>query len=449
MNQIESNTYYFEGSPIWRAIVHMSLPMILGMSLNIIYNIVDAFFIGELHHTAMMSAVTLALPFTTILMAIGNLFGTGGGTFISRLLGEKKADEAKIVSSVTLYFCLLTGLLLMILCIPLLHPILEILGAKKDTLLFTQGYILVFIIGSPIVIANFALEQVVRAEGASTASMNGMGMSVIVNIILDPILIFTCHLNIVGAAIGTILGNLCAVIYYILYLQRKSPSLTASIKLFKPSLTITKELFKVGLSALLMDAFLIISGLLLNNFSAYYGDYAVAGFGISQRIVQLSDFIGMGLFMGVVPLIAYAYTAKNIDRMMKIIKSTATYIIVLITLISLTLLTFRTQVIRLFSSDLEVIRVGTLILTAMLISSLFTSISGLFTGVFQGLGREKEATIMSVAQGLILISVMITGNIFWGLHGVIWSLTISEIIASFIGLTLWIHLKQAALLQNI
>lgn len=442
MKQIDSASYYFENSPVWKAIVHMSLPMILGMSLNMIYSITDAFFIGKLNQTPMMSAITLALPFTTILMAVGNLFGTGGGTFISRLLGEKKLEEAKTVSSVTFYFSLIAGLVLILLCIPFLHPILQLLGAKGDAILFTQKYILVFIIGSPIVIANFALEQVVRAESASTISMNGMILSVIANVILDPILIFACHMSIVGAAVATVVGNLCAVFYYIYYLQKKSSVLTASVKAFKPSLDITKEIFKIGVSALLLDVFLIISCLLLNNFSAYYGDYAVAGFGISQRVVQLSDFIGMGLFMGVVPLIAYAYTAKNIERMMKIIRTTAFYIAVLIIAISATLLIFRTQVFQLFSRDIQVINIGTYIFTAMLISSLFTSFSGLFTGIFQGIGREKEATIMSVARGLIIIPIMIFGNIFWGLHGVIWSLTISEILACLIGLVLWIHFKQ-------
>ena len=250
MEHIDSDSYYFEISPVWKAIVHMSLPMMLGMSLNIIYNIVDAFFIGKLNQTSMMSAVTLALPFTTILMAVGNLFGTGGGTFISRLLGEKKLVEAKIVSSVTFYFSLITCIVLILFCIPFLHQILQLLVARGDTIPSTQGFILVFIIGSPIVIANFTLEQGVRAEGASTVSMNGMALSVIVNIILDPILIFVCHLSIMGAALGTIIGNLFAVFYYVYYLQRKSSFLTASVKAFKPSSEITKEIFKIGISAL-------------------------------------------------------------------------------------------------------------------------------------------------------------------------------------------------------
>src|SRR5471030_321259 len=204
MNQTDSNTYYFEDSPIWKAIAHMSLPMMLGMCLGVVYSLVDTFFIGKLNQTQMLSAVALALPFMTIQMAIGNVFGVGGGTYISRLLGEKKHDEAKTVSSVTFYFSLIAGLLFIIICLPILHPMLQLLGAQSDTMQPTREFILVLLMGSPVVIANFALGEVVRAEGASKESMYGMTISVIINIILDPILIFSCHMGVAGAAMGTV-----------------------------------------------------------------------------------------------------------------------------------------------------------------------------------------------------------------------------------------------------
>lgn len=445
MEQVEIeqiDSYYFEKSPIWKAIAHMSLPMMLGMSLNLIYNIIDAYFIGKLNNTEMMTAITLTLPFSVVLMAVGNLFGTGGGTFISRLLGEKKLEESKKVASVSFYFSIISGFLLILLCSALLQPILRLLGAEGQTRAFTKSVILVFTIGSPIIIANFVLEQLVRAEGASTVSMYGMGISVIANIILDPILIFGCHLNIMGAALGTVLGNLCAVVYFVWYISKKSSALSVSLNRFKPTSLITKDILKIGVTSLLMDVFLIISSLLFNNLSIRYGDYVVAGFGISQRVVQLSDFIGMGLFMGVIPLVAYSYSAKNIKRMQEIIRTTALYIVILIGAISGALLIFRIQVFELFSKDSEVLAIGTLIFAAMLLSSLFTSLSGLFVGIFQGVGREKEAAIMSVAKGLIVIPIMILSNEFWGLHGLIWSLTASEVLACIVGAALWLHFKK-------
>lgn len=383
----EKGNYYFEQATIPKAITHMAVPMMLGMSVIMIYNVIDAFFIGKLNNTAMMTAVTLALPFTIILSGIGNIFGVGGGTYISRLLGEGKLGEAKKVSSVTFFLSLLAGFIFMLFAIPLIHPILQILGAKGDTVLFTKDFIMVLIIGGPFVIANFALGQVVRAEGASKVSMNGMFISVIINIILDPILIFICHLNIVGAAIGTVVANTCALLYYVYYLKNKSSTLTVSIRTFKPTPSMLKDIFKIGISSFLLDAFMIISVLLLNNFSAYYGDYAVAAFGISQRIAQLAQFAAKGLYIGVIPLIAYAYAAKNIKRMKSIIKITAAYIVILTFAFSLIIFIFRESIVRLFSNNTYVINTGIYILIALLISALFASITGLFIGIFQGAGR--------------------------------------------------------------
>jgi putative MATE family efflux protein len=443
MKQTEvSPLYYFEEAPIPKSIAHMAVPMMIGMSINMIYSIVDAFFIGKLNNTAMMTAVTLSLSLTALLMAVGNVLGTGGGTYISRLLGEKKLEQAKKVSSVSLYLSLLAGCIFMLITIPLLHPILQILGAKGDAIPFTASYIFVFIIGSPFIIANFTLEQIVRAEGASTISMNGMFLSVIINIILDPILIFLCHLGVSGAALGTVIGNMASVAYYIYYLKNKSTILTISLKTFKPTIIMLENIFKIGISAFLLDSFLVVSCLLLNNFSSQYGNYAVAGFGISQRIVQLSESISMGLYMGVVPLIGYAYTAHAIKRMNKIIKTTAAYILTLTGTISLILFIFRKPVFHLFSMDENVINTGIYILVAMLISSLFAGITGLLTAIFQSVGRAKEATIMSMVQGTLLIPCMILGNYAFGLHGVIWSTTVAEVLTCSIGLGLWINFKH-------
>jgi multidrug efflux pump len=443
MKQTEvSPLYYFEEAPIPKSIAHMAVPMMIGMSINMIYSIVDAFFIGKLNNTAMMTAVTLSLSLTALLMAVGNVLGTGGGTYISRLLGEKKLEQAKKVSSVSFYLSLLAGCIFMLITIPLLHPILQILGAKGDAIPFTASYIFVFIIGSPFIIANFTLEQIVRAEGASTISMNGMFLSVIINIIVDPILIFLCHLGVSGAALGTVIGNMASVAYYIYYLKNKSTILTISLKTFKPTLIMIENIFKIGISAFLLDSFLVVSCLLLNNFSSQYGNYAVAGFGISQRIVQLSESISMGLYMGVVPLIGYAYTAHAIKRMNKIIKTTAAYILTLTGTISLILFIFRKPVFHLFSMDENVINIGIYILVAMLISSLFAGITGLLTSIFQSVGRAKEATIMSMVQGTLLIPCMILGNYAFGLHGVIWSTTVAEVLTCSIGLGLWINFRH-------
>ncbi len=437
--------YYLEKAPVPKAIAHMAIPMILGMVVNMIYNITDAYFIGRLNNTSMLASITLALPFTTILMALGELFGTGGSTYISRLLGEKKIDYVKKVSSVTLYLSLISGLLFMLLCIPFLSPILKLLGATGETMLHTRSYIIAYTIGSPFVVANFTLAQMVRGEGASTESMIGMIISVVINIILDPVFIFFFHMDVMGASVATVIGNICAVVYYMYYLEKKSPAQSIRLKYFKPNPTILFNIFKIGISALLLSGFLIVSSLMFNNYAVLYGDQVVAAFGVANRVCQISDFIGMGLYMGVVPLIAFSYASNNTERLNRVLKTTAFYLVTIISMIAGLLFVFRTQVLELFSSDESVIEVGVIILTALLFSTLFAGISGLLTSMFQAFGKSIQSTIMSVSRGIALIPIIIIGNSLFQLNGVIWSMTASELCACFIGLLLWFGCKKEIL----
>lgn len=441
-NNTDNAMYYFEKAPVSKSILHLAIPMILGMVVNMIYNITDAYFIGLLNNTSSLAAITLALPFITILMALGELFGTGGSTYISRLLGEKDIDGVKKASAVNFYLSLLTGVIFAIICLPILNPTLHVLGATGEAVTPTRDYILPFVIGAPFMVANFTLAQTVRGEGAAKESMMGMIISVAVNIILDPIFIFLFGMGVMGAAFATVIANVCAVMYYVWYLHRKSSVQSIQIKDFKPTGNILGSIFKIGVSAFLLSCFLIISSLLFNNYAMMYGDYVVASFGVANRLCQISDFIGMGLYMGVVPLMAFSYAAGNTERLGKVIKTTTIYLVGIVTGIAVVLFVFRTQVIGLFSSDPNVIAVGKEILTALLASTLFAGLSGLFTSIFQAFGKGIQSNIMSVTRGIALIPIIIAGNALFGLDGVIWAMTASEFCACVVGMCLWFLCKR-------
>lgn len=423
----------------------MVIPMMLSFIATIIYNITDAFFIGKLDNTAMMAAVTLALAFSAFLMALGNLFGAGAGTYVSRLLGEGNVEGVKKVSSVNFWSSMLTGVIFMAICLPLISPLLQLLGARGDTLLYTRDYILMFVIGAPVIIANFSLEATVRAEGASTASMIGMLAGIVINIILNPILIFSLHMGIRGSALASVIGNAVSVAWFIYYLQKKSTVQSVSIKDFKPSKEIYYNIFKVGVSAFLLDGFMVISCLLFNNIAVFYGDNVIAGLGISQRVVQIADFISMGFSMGAVPLIAFAYSAKNYERLMEIIKTTTLYMVGITMGLTAILFVLRAQVIGVFSIDAEVIAIGQTILVAQLCSTIFAGLSALFTSIFQAFGKGVQSTVMSLVRGIAFIPILILGNRLFAVNGVIWANTISEAFACIVGLILFLEIWKNSL----
>lgn len=439
----ESNIYYLKESPIRKAIAHLSIPMMVGISATTIYNLINAYFIGLIHDTNMMSAITLAMPITIILMAVGNMFGVGGGSFITRLLGSGDTQKGKKVAGYSFYASIILGIIIGIVAIIFINPFVHLLGADSQTILYTKQYATILFAGGAAFILNFALEQLVRSEGASKESMYGMFISVTVSIVLDALLILVFNLHVIGAGISIVIANLASTTYYVWFLESKSESLKGFLKHFKLSLKDQLEVYKIGVSELFKSAFMIITTLLLNNFSVQYGDNVVASFGIAVRITQLPEFLTMGLFLGAMPLFAYSFSAHNTKRLKESLKEVSLWIGGISIFFALIVYLFRVPVLGLFTNDPRVIQVGLTILVAQLVSSVFNGFSGLFTGIFQASGYGFQTGLMSTIQGTFFIPVVLLLHHFYGLDGLIWSMTITEGIAFVAGVIMLIpYLKK-------
>lgn len=433
--------YYFEKASIPKAVMHFSLPMIIGMSVSIIYTLLNAFFIGLLHDSVMMTAITLTLPVFALLMALGNLIGVGGGTFISRLFGEKKFTKMKEVSSFSFYASIVLGIITMIIGVLFIDGITRGLGASSDAFIYTKQYVLVMILGAPFFILNFSLEQIVRSEGAAVVSMIGMFVSVIINLALDPLFIFVFHWGVPGVAVATLIGNMGAVIYYAMYIVRKSELLTFSWHFLKIEKSVVQEIVKIGIPVALMSALMGVTALIFMNYAALYGDNAVASYGISQRILQLPELIIMGLCEGVIPLIAYNFTA-NKKRMSAAIKFTSLVVGTLATLFAIIAFFVGNHVIGLFTIDPDVIELGSYVIKVIFISLFITGFTSLMIGIFQATGQGKAALTMSLSQGLAMIPVLIIANHYFDFHGVIWAIVIGDVITFVIGISVLYVLRN-------
>lgn len=438
MENTQSNIKYLKDEPIKKAIVHLSIPMMIGMSAGTIYNVINAYFIGLVHDTAMLSAITLGLPIFTVLMAFGNMFGVGGGTFVTRLVAQNEVDRAKKVAGYTFYTSIIVGLLIAVFACLLMNPIVKLLGADSNTLNYTTQYSTTLFIGGFAVILNFALEQIVRSEGASKESMYGMFVSVVVSIILDILFILVLNLHVYGAALSMVIANIASSIYYIWYLNVKSENLKGFLHHFKISIKDQIEIYKIGVSELMQCAFLIVTTLLLNNFAMEYGDNVVASFGIALRIAQLPEFFTMGIVLGVMPLIAYNFSNKNISRLKEGIKYSSIFIISIAIVFAGIVYMFRGQVIQAFSDDPSVLSIGAYILVAMLVSALFNGMTTLFMTIYQASGEGMATGIMAISQGCLYIPMVIVLHYYFGLHGLVWSITITEVITCLIGVILYI-----------
>lgn len=406
--------------------------------MSVIYSILNAYFLGTLHNTAMLTALALTLPLFAILMALGNLIGVGSGTFISRLLGEKKYADVKHVSSFAFYSSLALGLIVVVVALPLIDSIVHSLGATPDSFKFTKDYVTTMVIGSPIVILFFTLENIVRSEGAAITSMIGMMLSVVVNIILDALVIFVFHWEVIGVASATVISNLVASAFYAFHMGYKSPFLSVSVKWFKATKNILSNVLKIGVPVFIMSVFLGAMSLILNHFLVEYGDQAVAAYGVSSRLLQFPEFILMGLCEGVVPLIAFTFTANKL-RMKNTIAFTIKAIVGLAVVFGIIIYLISDHLIGLFTNDPKLIEMGSYILHITFLSLSITGITTLFTGIFQATAQGTAAFIMSIIQGITLIPVLFIANRMNGFHGVVWSLVIAEAIAFLVGaITLYI-----------
>lgn len=427
-----ANLHYFEKAPIAKAVAHFAVPMMLGTSMSVIYSILNAFFLGTLNNTAMLSALALTLPLFAIIMALGNLIGIGSGAFISRLLGEKKYEDVKHLSAFALYSSLALGLIVMAVGLPLIDSIVQGLGATPDSFGFTKDYVTVMLIGSPFVVLFFTLENIVRSEGSAITSMIGMILSVVVNIALDALAIFVLHWGVTGVASATVVSNIVAGVFYAYHMGYKSSFLTISAKWFKVTKDILSNVFKIGVPVFVMSVFLGAMSLIFNHYLVEYGEQAIAGYGISSRLLQFPEFILMGLCEGVVPLIAFSFTANKL-RMKHTISFTIKTIVALAVVFGIVVYLISDHLIGWFTNDPQLIEMGSYILHVTFLSLFITGMTSLFTGIFQATAQGTAAFIMSVIQGITLIPVLYIANRMSGFHGVVWSIVIADAVTFLVG----------------
>jgi len=445
---IGTNRWYLSSAPIVRALVHLCVPMAAAMIVGAVYNVINAGFVGSLHDSALLAAVTLGAPLLGLVMAIGGVFGVGGGALVSRLLGAAenepaRADDIKRVSSFALWGSVIVGSVLGGLGLLLLHPLVTLLGADAGAESATSAFVGVLLAFVPVLAAAFCLEQLVRAEGAARQVMIALIASTVANVVFDILFILVLHWGVAGAALAMGLANLGVVVYFAIWLTRHSEHMSLAPRWFTLSPAVVKPVFGVGVGELLQSAFLIVTSLVLNNLAVAYGDSALAAMGVAVRIAQVPEFLVMGVTLGVLPLLAYSFGKGDRARLMSAVRVSAVTVGGIVLISATTVFLFREQLFSAFSADPSVLSIGVVILTAQLVAMIVNGFTGLITSLFQATGRAVPAIVMSMSQGVLFIPIVLLGNLWFGLAGIIWALTVSEILVLLVGIVMWIASRPA------
>ena len=444
---VGSNRWYLSAAPIVRALVHLCVPMAAAMIVGAVYNLINAGFIGSLHNTALLAAITFGTPILGLVMAVGGVFGVGGGAQISRLMGAADHDPAaaggiKRVSSFAFWGSILAGAVLGGAGL-LLHPLVSLLGADAAAAAATRSFVAVMLAFVPVLAAAFCLEQLVRAEGAARQAMIGLIGSAIANLVFDVLFILVLHWGVAGAALAIGLSNLAVVVYFAAWLTRHSEHVSLAPRWFTLARSVWKPVFGVGVGELLQSAFMICTVLVLNNLAAGYGDGPLAAMGVAVRIAQIPEFLIMGITLGVLPLLAYSYGKGDRSRLTAALRASAVAVGGISIFFATVVLIFRDQVFTAFVTDRSVLSIGVSILAAQLVAMIANGFTGLITSLFQAAGRAAAATVMSVSQGVLFIPIVLLGNLWLGLPGIIWALTVTEGLVLLVGLSMLLASRRA------
>lgn len=416
-------------APVTKAILVMSLPVVMGMMIQVLYNLVDTFFIGQLNDPNQLAAANIAMPIFMLSMALATIVGTGAASYISRCLGNKQPEQANKTLTIGLAICIMLGTLVTLSGIAFLKPLITVLGASAETFVFTQAYVFVLLIGCIPIMCNFTMGQLMRAEGDAMGSMVGMLIGTVVNIILDPILIFGLGMGLQGAAIATVLGNSCALLFYIFRYAKGKTLLRIKPSAFSFDKTIWKEIFTIGIPASLSQLLMSVSMIVCNNIAASYSDLVVAGLGVSLKIITIGTFIFMGFAAGCQPLVGFNYGAKNYQRVKAIIKKGVFITSLIGVILSFVIGIFATNIIGIFITAPDVVAIGTVILRALILSLPFTGGQMICTTTVQAMGKAVPALFLSISrQGLLYLPLLLILNTLFGMQGFIYAQPVTDVL---------------------
>lgn len=433
----------FETMPVPKAYIKLALPVVLSMIVSLVYNMVDTYFIALTGVQELVAGVSLVAPMFTLMIAFGDIFGLGGSSVISRLLGEKKDNEAKKTCTFCIWVSLVFGIYISLILLVFKAPILELLGVTKATYEYSNAYYTWIAIGAVSIIFSMVPSNILRTEGLAVQSMAGSIIGSIVNIIFDPIFIFGLNQGAAGAAMATILGNIIADIYYVYAVIKKSKRLTCSPSHMKITGRRVKDILMIGIPASITNIMQTFMMVMTNNFLLPYGTDKVAAMGIALKVNMITALVLVGFAFGGQPLVGYNYGAQNKKRLKKILKFANLFEMGLGLLFTIIMCIFAPQIIKVFMDKPDIITNGAMMLRCQQIGMTFMSVTLISTCVCQAVGNAGGAFVLSISrQGVIyVLALLVMSNIF-GYTGVLISQACSDVVTALIAISIMLKIMK-------
>ncbi len=439
----------FENYSVPKAMMIMAIPTIISQLITLIYNLADTWFIGLTENPYMVAACSLVLPVYMLTIVLANLFGTGGGTLISRLLGTKRDDEAARVCALVLRMATIGAACYSLGCLLFRDPLLRLLGASDNTMHYAQQYILfVIIIGGIASVMSVTMSTILRSIGYSQKASFGLAMGGLLNIALDPLFMFVIlpdGMQVMGAALATMLSNTCAFIYFLITFRRLKGEtvLTWSLGDGMPEASSVRSVFSVGVPAALSVLLFDLCNIIINKLASGHGDFELAAIGIVLRAERLPLNTGVGICLGMVPLIAYNYAAKNYKRMNEVFAfgrivglGFACVCVVLYRI-------FAPWIIRAFIREPVTVQYGTEFLKARCFATPLMFLCFSMVHFMHGIGRGQTSFLLAVFRQLVFnIPLLLILHHLFGIMGIVWTQLVADTLTVIVSYIIYMRIRK-------
>ena len=408
MRNNDKTQQIFRDAPVPKAVLYNAVPSIISMLMVLVYNLADTFFIGQTKNPLMVAAVSVSTPVFLLFMAIGMLFGIGGTSLISRMLGEGKKEMAKHIASFCFWTGLVIGVVSMVAVMVFAESICLGIGASNDTIGYASEYLRIVALGIPFLILGNMLSNIIRAEGQATIAMMGMIIGNLVNIVLDPVMILGFGWNVAGAAIATVLGNVFSAIIYIWHLMSRKTMLSVNPRMYSARGHIAAGVFAIGIPASLNSILMSVSNIVINSFMAKHGDLALAGLGVAMKVNMIAVMLLIGVGTGIQPLLGYCYGAGNIKRYNSVLKFSLGFAFCLSMAMSAICYLGAAPLARAFLDNDEAFSYAFSFSRILITSGPILGLLFVFMNAIQSMGAAIPALILSVSrQGIIYIPILL------------------------------------------
>lgn len=392
--------------PINRLLVNISLPMVVSMLVQALYNIVDSIFVAQIDEYA-LTAVSLAFPLQNFMIAVAAGTGVGVNALLSKRLGEKRMKEVNLTAGNAVFLTFVNYALFVIIGVFFSGLYFELQTDIPEIIQYGKTYLLICTAASFGMYGQFCFERLLQATGRTVCTMITQTTGAVINLIFDPILIFGMFgfpkMGIAGAAVATVFGQIVAMIFAFYYNQKKNTEIRLTISNIRPDKQTLKQIYEVAIPAILMQSIGSVMTFFMNKILLGFTSTAAAVFGV---FFKLQSFIFMPVFgmnNGLIPIVAYNYGAGYKDRIMKVMKSSMIAAVVMMVAGLLTAELIPDKLLLLFNASDQMVEIGVPALRILSVCYLFAGISIVASGVFQGLGKSVYSLVLSIIRQLVIL----------------------------------------------